>query len=556
MNLILLIKQQLNVTFGISAVKWYAKKDKKKFLGGAAIAVIILLSLLPMYIFLYLNLIRMIYEGGLEIGQPQLVLTLGFVVVSMMVLFFGIGFVMSTFYFSRDLPQLIPLPFKPGEIIGAKFFTVLVQEYLTVIPILLPILIIYGRGEGAGLYYWLAGLTILIIIPLIPLGIVSAAMLVMMRVTNLGRRKDFLRIVGMFAVMALVFGFNFYMGRFPEMTEDEILTMLFSEDGLITQISRIFPPVLFATRALAAQGITALTNLLGFVALSGLAIYATLFLGDRLFYRGLIGGEEVSASKKITTDQLEQKLVRTGSPVKAIAMREIKTLFRTPIYMFNSVSMLVILPVALIIPALSGQGLEPIVELIQGADARFYVNLVGAAVIGLMAIFTPAASSSYSREGKMFWISQVIPVPPRQQVLGKMLYSYIVALLTVPVLVLFSVLVIKWTLPELIVVIMLGICISFPIISGSLLADLWRPKLNWDNPQQAIKQNLNVMLGMAVGVAIFFLLYRLVFALTERDASQITIYIAIAVASLLLGAIPYILMMRIANKRYRDIVVP
>ena len=57
-----------------------------------------------------------------------------------------------------------------------------------------------------------------------------------------------------------------------------------------------------------------------------------LFLGDRLFYRGLIGGDEVTARKDISSDRLAKGMSQVSAPAWAIAKREIKVLVRTPIY--------------------------------------------------------------------------------------------------------------------------------------------------------------------------------------------------------------------------------
>jgi ABC-2 type transport system permease protein len=555
MNLLKLIKLQLNVSFGLSAIRWYAKKDKKKILGGLGILLLVILSLAPIYFFAYLKLLQVLYEAGAQLGQPQLVLSLAMVIVSMFVLVFAIGLVMSMFYFSHDLPQLVPLPVKPAEIIGAKFIVILVQEYLTVIPMLLPAIIIFGLGEGAGLYYWAAATLVFLLAPVIPLSLVSAAILIMMRVTNLGRRKDLLRIAGMFSFIIVVMVLNYFANKLPVMSEEELVYYFLAENGLVNQIGRMFPPALIATRALTAQGLSALANLGAFLALNIGGIGLTLFLADRLFYRGLIGGDEISAGKKINSAQLDKKISRHSSPVKAIAVRELKLLVRTPIYMFNSVAMLLIVPVLLLIPSLTG-GQSGLLDVLRNTDIRLYVNLGGAAIIGAMAIFTPAASSTFSREGKLFWISQVIPVSPQEQINGKLLYSLMIAALGIPLIMLFSVLGTRWSPAELAVVSILGMCLSFPAITVSLLIDLLRPYLTWDNPQKAIKQNLNVVIAMALGAGVFFILFRLLLALLDRSLGEMAVYLMIGGAALFIGAIPYTIMLRIAHDRYRDISAP
>lgn len=556
MNLIRLVKLHLNVSFQLSALRWYLRKDKKKIAGGLGLAILVIISLAPLYFFLYIKLLRAIYEAGSLFGQPQAILTLVLVFTSLMVLLFGLAFVMSAFFFSRDLPLLIPLPVLPRDILGAKFATVLVHEYLTVLPFMLPAILVYGIGERAGLLYWLLSVFILLFIPVIPLTISSAAILLLMRVTNLGRRKDTLRFLGMALLMIFVIIFNYFLSRFPVGSEEEMMRRLFSDsEGLVRQISRSFPPALWATRALAATGLTRLLNLLAYLASGITGIFVTLFLGDRLFYRGLLGGEEVTARKDMSPEKLQKSLARSRSPELAIALRELRILFRTPIYLFNSVALLLIIPVVLIIPSLSGQGLSQILVLIQTEGARQYSVLAGAGFMGSIALFTPAASSSFSREGKLFWISQIIPVDPIRQIHGKILYSLFVSFLTVPLILLVSFTVIHWTATELALVLLLGTLLTLPAITISLLADLFRPYLTWDNPQKAIKQNLNVVLGMTFGGLLFFLLYRFTVYLLSREITGLSLYAPLATLSLILGVLPYLLILKIAPGRYRNISI-
>ena len=46
---------------------------------------------------------------------------------------------------------------------------------------------------------------------------------------------------------------------------------------------------------------------------------------------------------------------------------------------------------------------------------------------------------------------------------------------------------------------MLGTIGSFPLLAFGLIVDMMRPLLNWDNPQKAVKNNMNVMIAMMVG---------------------------------------------------------
>ena len=45
----------------------------------------------------------------------------------------------------------------------------------------------------------------------------------------------------------------------------------------------------------------------------------------------------------------------------------------------------------------------------------------------------------------------------------------------------------------------LGLLGSIPVTEMGMIIDITRPLLTWTNPQQAMKQNLNVLIGMGIG---------------------------------------------------------
>ncbi len=550
-----LIKLQLNVGFGFSALKWYFRHNPKKFWGGMGIVLLVVLGIAPIF-FLYTRLVESVYTATFMLGQSQVVLSMGMVLAAMLVFFFGIAYVLSAFYFSRDLPVLVPLPLQARDILAAKFSVVLMNNYLTITPFFLPALFVYGIRGGEGPLYWLMGVVVFLLLPVIPLTVATALILILMRATNLSKRKDTLRMIGMLAFIALVLGFNVIINQVAPGEEMEFVQRLLTDQqGLVFHITRIFPPAAWATLAMTAGGITALMYGGAFLAANILGVAAIFSLGNRIFYQGLIGGDELQSRKKLSLDALDKKISRASSPISAIALREIKILFRTPIYLFNSVGILILLPVIMLIPALSGGGLAPLLDLVRNQEARVLINLGGAAFMGTMALFAPASSSSFSREGRCFWISKVIPVPPQDQIKGKMVYSFLIVFLAIPLLVFFPFLTVRWSVAELFVVVAFGTLLAFPAITISLLVDMVRPFLDWDNPQRAIKQNVNVLVAMVAGAALFALIFFLTYRAYSGGFSDLWIYGAAGFSALVLGLVPYVIMMRLADKRYRDITV-
>lgn len=135
-RLLSLIKTDLNTTFGLSALQYKFKNKNDRW--QIIILGIAILSLIPTYLLMVRGLSKL-YEAYRNIGQKPMFLLNGFLYTQLIVFLFGILYVMSKYYFSNDLSLLVPLPLKPRDIIGSKFISLMVNEYLTSFPIILPL---------------------------------------------------------------------------------------------------------------------------------------------------------------------------------------------------------------------------------------------------------------------------------------------------------------------------------------------------------------------------------------------------------------------------------
>jgi ABC-2 type transport system permease protein len=111
-------------------------------------------------------------------------------------------------------------------------------------------------------------------------------------------------------------------------------------------------------------------------------------------------------------------------------------------------------------------------------------------------------SSAISREGRWFWISRSLPVPPRVQVQAKALHSLLFVVINLIVVTAATVWMGLATPRNLAVVLAGGLLIGVVTTYSGLLIDVVRPNLTWTDPQQAMKGNLNGLFSMLVNLAI------------------------------------------------------
>jgi ABC-2 type transport system permease protein len=555
-KLLTLIRVALKVNFGFS-VLYHRVFKQKKDLWIALAAGLAVVGVIPT-LYGYVKLITAMYGALKPLGQEQALLTFGLLAGQLLILLFGLYYVVSAFYFSKDLEMLIPLPLKPVEVMASKFAVILANEYLTVLAIVVPALVCFGVMARAGLGYWMNALIIYLLLPVIPLAIGSLLVVPMMRVVNLSRKKDALIIVGSLILIAAALGLQFVLNRSagPEPNTEVMVKFFASPDSLLKQVGAGFPPSVWATRALAGGfSRPGLLYLLIFAGTSLVLLYGLLVMSEKLFYRGLVGIGEVSARRKILSQAEMARLVSSGRhPVKAIFMREWRVMNRTPIFLLNGVLTAFLLPVIFVLMAKAGRGDETFV-LVRGLISAkpVFVILAGAAFLLVSGCLNGTSSSTFSREGSQFWMSRVIPVPPREQVTAKFLHSYVVALLGIGAGSVALAAVFRLKVPVLLTAVAFALTGAIVLTAVGMIIDLARPLLEWTNPQKAIKQNLNVLFAIFADLGILAVLGFLVNFLAKAGIPGSTILVIVFAAAVLLSLFSYLFLLRLAEKRYQEI---
>lgn len=558
-NFFTLLKINLNLNFGISALKYRFTKERKKRWEPILIGVGVILGFGPLLIF-YSLLMFGVYKGGESLGQPEMVLTVAFVVGQFLVLMFGIFYIMGAFYFSKDLDILIPLPLKPYEVLGSKFLVVMLNEYLTLLPILLPAVIIYGAGMGKGILYWLKALVLVLLSPVIPLIAGGLFTIILMRFVNVRKSKDLLAIIGGLLGISFGLGINFFAQKIPEGNEQEFLNGLLNvQAGLVKAIGDKFPPALWATFGMAREDAVGLSYFALFIAVSILLFGVLLWLGNRIFYKSLLAGQEISRRRKVLTgEEMNRRYGKSLNPVSAIFRREWRLLLRTPVYVLNGLTGAVIGPLMLFFMVLfkgNNEQSRLITAFLQDPENILLISLIGLGIILFSAGMNIVASTAVSREGQTFWIAKMIPVSPRLQVLAKFWNAFSVSAISMLITVVLLGVTVKFSVLRLAALLVLGSIGSALLLALSLLLDVLRPKLVWNSPTEAMKQNINGILGILASLLVIALLAAAAAGMVLMGLPEWAIYAVLAVLMGVPCAICMAALLALADRQYAKLEV-
>lgn len=446
------------------------------------------------------------YDNLVPLQQQGLVIGLLMAIASVMIFIFGIAYSMATFYFAKDIEYLLPLPLKPYEILGAKFTTVVIYEYMTEIIILLLPLIIYGIKDNASIGYWIIMILTLLLLPVFPLVIASIIDMVVMSFTNIGKHKDALRTLGAILAIGLGFGVSFLsnkMGNVTSSPEKMVDMIMEGNNSLVSVVSSIFPTSKFAAESLV--GHKTLMNFGLFLLLTAAALVIFLVIANKIYFKGALGASETFSKRKKLTEEEFSKSTKVQGVTKAFILKEVKALFRTPVYFLNCVLMNFLWPIFFMIPLAMQPELfktigENTAHIFTEGTNGFILAIVVSAMI-FMGNSNMIASTAISREGKNLFFSKYIPIPYHTQLLAKAYTGMAFSAIN-----LIFILVVGILAKAPVTLIILALILSVVTIAASnflgLILDLMRPKLNWDNETTAVKQNFNAMISMFGGMAI------------------------------------------------------
>lgn len=485
-----------------------SNKKNKRQIKGILLGLILVVALTPMAIG-FGQFISAAYDGLHAMGQEAVILGFGLSVVSVVIFFFGIFYAMGIFYFSMDVEYLLPLPFKPWHIMGAKFAVVLIYEYLTELIFFLPTIIAFGIKSSGGVLYYAYGIIIFLLLPIVPLVIASVINMIIMRFTNIAKNKDRFRLVGGLLAMSFGIGINIYTQRFAQDLSQTEISKMFQQgnNSLVTLATKMFPSTNIAVNSLINNNnIKGFINLILFAAITIAALIIFIILGQALYFKGVMGVSETSSKRKILSNSELIKSTTQNSSLKVYVLKELKLLFRTPIYFINCVVMNFLWPVFLLIPIFSQKGgssqLKMATNFLQNTKSSGIALGAFFAFMVFVSCSNAIATTAISREGKNLYILKYIPMKYKDQLMAKVLSAVVLGVAGMLMVCIIAGVLLKLPLDLLLLMIMVGLLgILFTSFIG-IFIDLNFPKLQWDSEQKAVKQNLNVLISMVICIAL------------------------------------------------------
>ncbi|MBE3519707.1 MAG: hypothetical protein IMW97_05315 [Firmicutes bacterium] len=560
--LLSLVWLQFKVAVGLRRISAsFGLADKHRKYAGI-ILLLLTVSFIPWIATMY-DLGRALAAAAVDLNQPGLPIVLEVTAAQFFVFFMTITHLMSTLFYAEDVETLKAMPLRAHHIVLAKIAVVyVIQLVISLVPAA-PFVVALGlRLRDAS--YWPFAILTHLFVPGLPVAVALIGVLALMRLTGFSARRDLIRVILGLVFFALIMGFQAVYIRAGIGLEtagpEAILNLISQRQGLITAMTKCYPPARWA--AMAVTGETLVERLGNLLLLAGFSVVALVLIA-RVTESWFVAGEKREArarGARAGWSHTAQRVIETEhSPMTAVMLRDVRILVRTPNFLLTALMNLLVFPLILLmsfVVSRSGAGTALLsLETLRHAP---FVDLAGLAVVGihgLIAGLNQIPSAAISREGRMFWVSKAIPVEPATQLRAKMAYSIVYGLLQSLIVVVITVLLLKLPVTTTVWVTILCIAVLWPLGAIGLLVDLLRPKLDWTEPQQAMKGNFGTLLAGLVSAGYVIGLGFGVKYLYDRGVPGSLLYPAVLAVLLLTGAGLESWLERWGTVRYREIEV-
>ena len=496
---------------------------------------------LYIFVFLYLAGIIGVFSNGLikeliEINQEQMFLGLILLVIAGFVLIQSIFSAINILYYSKDNEYILPLPIKPSQIVASKTNVLLLTEYFIVAIIGLIPFTIYGILTSANILYYIAMLIVLVAFPIIPVLISSLLVLIVMSFAKFTKNKNRFQLIATIFILIVVFVASFTISD-TSTTPEQLIEMVTKANGLVETLKGSFPTLGMAIDGLANESIgSQIFNLFLLVIITTIIYIIYIAIGQKLYLKGAVGS--LASGKKTNRKLNERKAFKKSLIARTYIGKEFKTLIKNPIFFMQCVLPAILFPIliiGLLCVGIKGEqnGVPTDIAEMVTNKTSLYLAIGILCAIQFFLMFIYISVTAISRDGQNAVFMKYIPVPLMKQIDFKVIPNIVMTTFMNIITIIIVQYLFKLPIIYLFLITIAGIAMGILQSYVSIIVDLKKPKLEWSSEYAVVKQNMNLIWPVLLGMLNITIIIVLAISLEKFINSYIFI-IMIAIIYLLL----------------------
>jgi len=435
------------------------------------------------------------YRGLAPLGMQSFMLLNAIVTSSVIVFLFAFITSLSFFSSAQYEALFLTMPLTPTQLLAARMATVYAIEAPFGFLIMAIAAGVYGIQSHPGLGFYIQILINALALPLVPLALSYAIIVPIMTASRWLRKKNTLLYLGGIVGLVLALGFNLYLQSMLAQIQNPALLQKMLSSGKLNfaGIADWWPPAWLTMRALDGSIAATLGNAVLGLGLS--AAVARLF--GKPYSKTIINfGESFAVKGKIGAAQ-ENSIFKLKPVFSSLVRREVRLMNREPMYFLNGPFVILLLPVIFALSLVArGKEIVDAVTALRPQLTGCLEYLIPAGLGMFLATSTSIACTAFSRDAKSIYFLKSLPIAPRDLVASKLSHALLFAALGIALGTLGGAILLGDSFGDTLIALLLAILGAGMLNMGALALDTLWPKLNWENPISALKQNPNSIIAI------------------------------------------------------------
>lgn len=509
-------------------------KRKNKILGY--LAIVIYFSVFTIYISQVT--LQLLADYALEYLFIQILLLFNVALILMQ----SIVSSLNMFFFSNDLEYILPFPIKEKNLYKAKLNLLVVSEYIFEILFFLAPFTYYGIFMGQNFLYYLKMLIVMTIIPVICCAIIAFIMVRIVSLCKFLKNKDVVQYMSI--IMAIVFILLISVFSSGEngngISNDQILNTVFvleesvNSNIVISSFINIFKDFLISNEINVV-----LSELFKIIIFTWGVYFGFTAINSKVYKRNLsINFNNGKKEKKIKDLNKKYSIIKRNVGASYIK-KEWNLLIRVPAFFMQCIVPVFIVPIIIFMPFIINiNDLEvldlPSLDILkENIITREGISVI-LILMQILYLMNINAVTAVSRDNNNAVFMKYIPVSFYKQCVYKIMPGVILNMVPNIYLVIVLKFIFSLKIYDILMIIVTLVLINIFESFCLILLDLRKPKINWDSENTVVKQNMNIIIGYFVQIAICFISVMIIIVSGKNVLNTLILLDVIFIVSLIL----------------------
>lgn len=446
----------------------------------------------------------------------------------------------------RDNDMLLAMPIKRSTIVFTRMIKFYLFEMVYCLIFLLPAVIAYAVNVPVEPSFYLVAITMIILVPVIPIAISCLIGLVIASISGKFKHKTLWQIILSFAMLFASVGLVFVFNN-PSSNIDG--------RGIIAISDRVADFYYPASTFVRMTSHFDILEYLLFVVINVAILAATALIIGRFCFKIITKLDTVSYTKKTVANYNFTKRSQTFAMVR----KELTRYFNTPVLLMNTAIGLVFFLVAVGILCfqfdnVANSMISSMEDFPLSIDElRSYLPGVTLAMVAFASLLTCITATMISLEGRALNVLKTLPISGLKVIMTKVLAAM---LLIVPVTLIGSlVMAVRFQFGIIETVLVLVGVIAMPLVTEliGILINLKYPQFDADNDSVVVKQSASVMVATFLGLGMVLFTISFIFA-TVFLAGQIAGLLIVDAVYVIVALFLYFVVAMRGEEKYRKLV--